>query len=149
MLPLSTNRGICATINCGFDYLYNPLMEYKEFAKNLKELQSEKGFKTQHEFAKYIGVSKSFISVLLLGEKLPSMDTAIELCKKFNVSLDWLMTGRGSKRPGGESAHPLHKEIAALSPEQQAEVANFVQFVASKAKNKPLTKEPDNVGGGG
>ena len=154
-MQLSTNRGINATINCGFDKLYNPLMEYKEFAKNLTELKIEKGFKNQLEFARYVGVSKSFISVLLLGEKLPSMDTALEICKKFNVNLDWLMLSKGEKRPGEGINLQRAIDINHLSPSGQQEVEEFIRFKESQenkpqnTQNKPLTTAPEIEGGGG
>ena len=156
MLTLSTNRGINATINCGLEYLYNPLMEYKDFAKNLKELQSEKGLKTQIDLARFIGVSKSFVSVLLLGEKLPSMSTALEICKKFDVNLDWLMLNKGDKLQNKAIKSSFYQDFDRLSPEQQKQVAQYVAFIASqtpeitpKPENKSLTTTVENVGGGG
>ena len=112
-------------------------MEYKEFAKNLKELQAEKGLKTQIEFSRFIGVSKSFVSVLLLGEKLPSMDTALEICNKFDVNLDWLMLNKGHKRPGDEIADPLYKNIINLTVEQRQHVESLVSLLASQPASQP------------
>lgn len=123
-------------------------MEYKEFAKNLKELQIEKGFKNQIEFARHIGVSKSFISVLLLGEKLPSMDTALEICKKFNVNLDWLMLSKGEKRLGEGSNLQRVIDITDLSSEDAVFVSNLVAKLSKNNENKPLTPPDENVGVG-
>ena len=121
-------------------------MEYKYFAKNLKELQTEKGIKTQIEFARFIGVSKSFVSVLLLGEKLPSMDTALDICKKFDVNLDWLMLNKGAKRQGESINLQRVIDISHLSHSRQQEVEAFIRFQESQ-ENKPLTPELKNVGG--
>lgn len=131
-------------------------MEYKEFAKNLKELQIEKGFKNQIEFARHIGVSKSFISVLLLGEKLPSMDTALEICKTFNVNLDWLMLSKGEKRPGEGVNLQRIIDITDLSNEDAvfvsglvAKLAQNTQKIPQNNENKPLTETKDIAKGGG
>ena len=123
-------------------------MEYKEFAKNLTELKIEKGFKTQLEFARYIGVSKSFVSVLLLGEKLPSMDTALEICKKFNVNLDWLMLSKGEKRMGEYVNLQRVIDITDLSDEDAAIIAGLASKLSQNKQNNPLTTPVQNVGGG-
>lgn len=119
-------------------------MEYKDFAKNLRELQIEKGIKTQVDFAKYIGVSKSFISVLLLGEKLPSMDTALGMCEKFDVNLDWLMRNKGDKRQGSAdiSQKKLITNYEMLSKEQKAAVDQVVSvFIQAQSQSQDKPRE--------
>lgn len=122
-----------------------------EFSNRFRKLVADKGWGELNriDLGKKIGTSSTCATFYMNGDRLPAIDQARIISKLFNVCVEWLLTGKGPMRPGEENAHPLHKEIAALSPEQQAEVANFVQFVASKTTNKPLTKEPDNVGGGG
>lgn len=50
---------------------------------------------TQEEFAKEISLSKNYVWMMEKGERIPSDRTILEICRKFNVSLEWLTTGEG------------------------------------------------------
>lgn len=50
---------------------------------------------TQEEFANKINLSKNYIWMMEKGERVPSDRTILEICRKFNVSLEWLTTGKG------------------------------------------------------
>lgn len=98
MTKLSAIRGNKATVNSGLFLAYSYPMKYIEFSKRLKELQAGSDApKTQYKFAEWLGLSKSFVSELLRGEKLPSMDTALSMSEKFDCSAEWLLTGKGQK----------------------------------------------------
>lgn len=43
------------------------------------------------EFGKSIGLSKSRIYDLLTGVGMPGTSTVLAICKKYNVSADWLL----------------------------------------------------------
>lgn len=47
------------------------------------------------EFAKRLGISAPFASELCTGAKKPSDRTIADICREFNVSEDWLRTGKG------------------------------------------------------
>lgn len=99
MDSLSTNSGYFTTVKSGLFIRYSDSMENYDFAKRLKILKEEFcSDMTQEEFAKWAGYSKSIISEWLRGEKVPSMNTALDLCDKFNVNLNWLMRGVDPKR---------------------------------------------------
>ena len=156
MARLSTDKGFYATINCGFDKEYNPLMEYLDYARRLKELQTDKGIKTQIELSAWMGFSKSIISAWMRGEKIPSMDTALKIADKFDVCVEWLVTGKGSKHHNKETQltnHNGYLESANLTPEQlqvvKLMIAQFEQTNPVKDENKSLTYPTENVGGGG
>ena len=155
MARLSTDKGFYATINCGFDKEYNPLMEYLDYARRLKELQTDKGIKTQIELSAWMGFSKSIISAWMRGEKIPSMDTALKIATMFDVCVEWLLTGKGPKHPNEEAQLNLNDyiNVTNLTPEQLQAVkliiAQFEQTNPLKAENKSLTYPTENVGGGG
>lgn len=74
-------------------------VKYPDFARRFRLMCKESNApRTQKELAKWLGYSQPTINDWLNGNKLPSMDTAIELSTKFDCSLDWLMTGRGNTR---------------------------------------------------
>lgn len=92
-----------------------------EFGKRLEKLCEEAGLpKKQVELAKVFDVTPSMIWHYLRGEKLPSMDKAINIARKLDCSIDYLLTGRGPKKiidPDGhlqmlyENATPEKKRI--------------------------------------
>ena len=91
MNQLSAIRGKITTVNSGLFLEYSYRMEYKEFANRLKVLQLESDApKTQYKFADWLGLSKSFVSELLRGEKLPSMDTAIKISNKLGSAFPFI-----------------------------------------------------------
>ena len=50
---------------------------------------------TKTRFAESLHVSSQFISSLCSGAKQPSERTISDICREFNVSLDWLQSGEG------------------------------------------------------
>ena len=152
MVQLSTDKGFYATINCGFHKEYNPLMEYLNYAKRLKELQNDKGIKTQIELSAWMGFSKSIISAWMRGEKIPSMDTALKIAEMFGVCVEWLLTGKGLKHPSDTPGLQNHINVASLTDDQRALINQMITQFKPKTienkENKPLTARPENVGGG-
>lgn len=49
----------------------------------------------QEEFAKRIGVSRNFISLVETGKRNLSDRTISDICREFNVNETWLRTGEG------------------------------------------------------
>ena len=152
MARLSTDKGFYATINCGFDKEYNPLMEYLDYARRLKELQTDKGIKTQIELSAWMGFSKSIISAWMRGEKIPSMDTALKIAALFDVCVEWLLTGKGQKSQNDLPYLRDVIDVTHLTPEQltliKGMIAQFEQVNPKKDENKSLTYPTENVGGG-
>jgi transcriptional regulator with XRE-family HTH domain len=67
----------------------------KALGRRLRELR---GFEvTQEEFAKELGVSQSQLSKFERGVAAPPADILFFVKKRFGVSLDWLLTGEGSR----------------------------------------------------
>lgn len=50
---------------------------------------------TKTAFAEKINVGQSFISQLCSGAKMPSDRTIADICREFNISEEWLRTGKG------------------------------------------------------
>jgi transcriptional regulator with XRE-family HTH domain len=55
----------------------------------------------QSQFAKRIGISSGFMSDVMRGTKQPGMPFFLAAKREFNVSLDWLLSGKGT--PSGDT----------------------------------------------
>lgn len=69
------------------------------FGKRLKELRLEKGI-NQIDFAKIFNVAKGTVSNWESDNRFPDKEMLIDIAKYFDVSLDYLLTG---KVPAGTS----------------------------------------------
>ena len=72
---------------------------YRQFGHRLKVAIERRGWAelSQARLGEKLGrVSGTTVNNWLNGYKLPSTETAVELAKILNVSLDWLLTGRGA-----------------------------------------------------
>ena len=64
-------------------------MDYR-IAQRIKEIRLENKL-NQSDFGKIISVSQDTISLWEKGKSLPNTEFIIEICKKFNVSADYLL----------------------------------------------------------
>jgi len=130
-------------------------MKYPEYAARFKRAWKElkAPIKTQKELAKVLGVAQATVSDWINGEKLPSMDTALEISEKLGCSVLWLLTGKTETTNIELINHNGYLEQANLTPEQllliKGMIAQFEQTNPVKAENKSLTAPSENVGGGG
>lgn len=62
----------------------------------LKEIRkTNQAWKTQDDFAEFLGISKSNLSSYEAGRRMPS-DAVVQLiCQKCNINEEWLRTGNG------------------------------------------------------
>jgi transcriptional regulator with XRE-family HTH domain len=154
MSALLANSELFATVNSELFLLDNIKMKYPEFAARFKRAWKElkAPIKTQKELAKLLGVAQATVSDWINGEKLPSMDTALEISEKLDCSVLWLLTGK-TETTNIELTNSGYLEQANLTPEQLQAVkliiAQFEQTNPVKAENKPLTLDDKNVCGGG
>ena len=49
----------------------------------------------QEDFAKKLGLTKNYISLVETGNRVPSDRTIKDICREFNVNEHWLRTGEG------------------------------------------------------
>ena len=50
---------------------------------------------TQSQFAEKLGLSRNYIGLIEIGDRVPSDRTISDICREFNVSEEWLRTGEG------------------------------------------------------
>lgn len=60
----------------------------------IKELRNSLGI-TQQELADTIGVKRNTVATYEMGRSIPSDSALSLLCREFNVSEEWLRTGKG------------------------------------------------------
>lgn len=61
----------------------------KAFGKALRSLRKERGY-TQETLAFESGLDRTYVSLLELGSRSPTLDTVMALCCALNVSLSQL-----------------------------------------------------------
>lgn len=88
-----------------------------EFSKRFNELLAERGWDAipDIELSKKLRRSNTTVWNWKNGIKLPSLDTAIDLAIFFDVCVDWLLTGRGDKRPSMTADRPIEEDVLVLS----------------------------------
>ena len=59
-------------------------------ADRLKEIRTELKL-SQEKFGKILSVSQDTVSLWENGKSLPSVETVIELCKRYGVSADYVL----------------------------------------------------------
>lgn len=72
---------------------------------------------TKTRFAESLHVSSQFISSLCSGAKQPSERTISDICREFNVSLDWLQNGSGEMYVQRSANEELGILVASLMSE--------------------------------
>ncbi|HHT9117973.1 MAG TPA: helix-turn-helix domain-containing protein [Candidatus Hypogeohydataceae bacterium YC38] len=100
----------------------------------LKSLVLSEGI-TQKEFAKRVNFSDKYISDIIRGRTAPSLILLERIKSVFNVSMDWLLTGKGPPTKGlGE---PLLRE----GPEGYGEVSDTSPRYTSTNTYKKMARE--------
>ena len=99
----------------------------KEFAVRFNQVLDEHGYPTKHHgrqerLAKEFDVTPRTVSNWLNGEKLPTYERIIEICKRYNVAIDWLMTGRGLKRPLADQEQQHIQDLREMKVADQEKV---------------------------
>jgi len=64
---------------------------YHAFGSNLKALRKKKGLNAR-DLARFIGKTPSYVGQLESGERKPSIETLMEICKFFDKSPDFMLT---------------------------------------------------------
>ncbi len=71
--------------------------ERKTVGERIREIRQKSPAKTQQAFADACGFNRAYLASLESGKQFPSSNIILQLKNTFNVSIDWLLTGIGSK----------------------------------------------------
>ena len=69
---------------------------FKDFPEKLKKIRIKSG-DTQQVLSDFLKISRTYISDLERGEKLPHIHFLLSIADRFDVSIDWLL-GRDHKQ---------------------------------------------------
>jgi|GEM_PF-4191412 transcriptional regulator with XRE-family HTH domain len=76
----------------------------EDFTKRLNEILTKLNI-SKTALAEQIGVTKQVLNKWFNHSSIPDGKTLILFKKKFNISIDWLLTGVGSMYGGEDSSH--------------------------------------------
>lgn len=108
--------------------------EFADFGERFKQAvaDSRHAGKGTHALGKLFDVSHNTINKWQNGHSLPAIENCIAIGNKLEVSLDWLLLGRGKMRAYG--IHAITDHIGHLPKEDQAMILGFIAAKESAAK---------------
>jgi transcriptional regulator with XRE-family HTH domain len=106
----------------------------KGFGNRLKEVRLKLGL-IQKDFAEKMGITGSFISELEKGKKAPGMSVLKRLSNEFNISLDYLINGKGRPFLLRSENKPSSFEIGPENPDKE-KIRQLLHYMA----NSPFVK---------
>ena len=83
-------------------------MENINIGARIKKTRVGKGL-TQRKFAMELGTSAGYISEIESGKKLPGTDIMISLMLRFNININWLLSGLGAAFNERHIRYKIHK----------------------------------------
>lgn len=108
------------------------------FAENLRQMRKDKGL-SQEELAEIMGVSRQAVSKWEQGEIYPEVEKLMQLAKKFNLSLDRLLSSEIAEQDHTPDNH-VSGVIIISSPNENV-IAACCKVASSRklkgAKNAP------------
>lgn len=116
-------------------------MRYLKFAERLQKAIKDEGlWGSQRAMAKIFHVSSSTMNSWLMGDKLPSHKTAIAICGKLGVTVEWLMTGNGPMR----QEESVDVRYSRLPPDAQEFFMSTLEMLESKYRDSNKDNTPNN-----
>lgn len=89
--------------------------DLQAIAARLRQVLSHAGM-SQKDLAGRLGMTASYLSELVRGNKRPGTDFFLGIRRQVGVSIDWLLTGEGAMFSGSgirqEMFHAIHLQIA-------------------------------------
>lgn len=109
------------------------ILETSGVGRRIVSLRKTKGW-TQENLAETAGVHRSYLAEVELGTKQPSIDMLVAISSCTNVTIDWLLLGkgemfRGEGSPKDEEA--LLDKYRRLSPEDRTRFQAIFDVVAA------------------
>ena len=119
-------------------------LPHNDFSQRLKALIEEKFSKDvpQKDLATRFGCSGGMVSFMLSGQRLPAMDLAIRMAIELDCCVDYLLTGRGAKRPiSVADEETLIKRLAMFTPQDLHHCAAIIHALGDKVATYQVTRD--------
>ena len=100
-------------------------MKYDSIGKNIRKYRVEQKLK-QDELAEKAGLSSNYIGMVERGEKIPSLETLINILNSLDVSADMILCDELSCGYRMKNTL-LHEKIAKLSQKDQRTVYAVIE----------------------
>lgn len=99
----------------------------------LIKLRKQKN-KTQEEVAKFLGITRPAYTAYESGNRQPDYDSLIKLAEYYDVSLDYLLTGKETKNKN--EGNLFFFDIEGLTEEEIEDIKRHIEYVKWKAKQE-------------
>jgi hypothetical protein len=118
-------------------------MEEQTFWDRVLEALRDRGVNSgqQTYVAKLIKIKQPSVAEWVTGS-IPSMQNARKLALKIGVNVEWLLTGRGEKRPGRPS-DAFAEELWQIWPKLNDAAKQQIIGFAAVAEKNPAPKQPE------
>lgn len=105
----------------------------KEMNERLSEARAAAGFDTPGEAAASLGIPYSTYAAHENGTTGFKFDSAVQYSRKFKVSLDWLVTGKGrGPSPENNLAWEIYTEMCDLEIADLQYIRQAVEFAKKR-----------------
>ena len=95
--------------------------------------------RTQKDVAKLVGIAENTLVNYIKGKRIPDAETVAKIGGLCGVSLDWLITGKGSMQPA-----PSVRDEESASDVVEAMQAGKISPAYAKAKIEALMQRHEN-----
>lgn len=110
---------------------------YPGFSERLKTVR---GYLTQADFAKSLGITQRAIVNYEAGDRIPANRIFLKICEKYRINKEWLLTGEGSMHIASKSS-----EISAISEAKNPQVVDFIMEEQKKMSDRRPFYETDLI----
>ena len=104
----------------------------KSIGENIRKYRKANNMR-QEDLAEKTELSANYIGMIERGEKLPSLETFINIANALDVSADMLMYGLVAKSEESKSSE-LSEKIASLSKEDKQKVFEIIETFIKLSK---------------
>lgn len=101
----------------------------------LKEAREYRGF-SQEDVAKFLGISRSAISLIESGERGLDILELTKLAKLYECTIESITGKANTKESEPDSVKMVARAAAALSDEDRSEILKFAQYLQARKTGK-------------
>ncbi len=124
---------------------------FEEIAQKIKRIRLDNGL-SQKEMAERLGLKRANYSKVENGTVIPTTKTLIQLNKHFNISIDWILTGKGSQMgtPLGMNDEDLNELFTAMQEDKgtkHAVLAFYYEYKVDRIRKLGKSENENSNGG--